>query len=143
MEYFNVARAEIYGVISFYPQLRITEPGKYIIKLCYGTACFVKGAPIINDKIYDKYHIKPGDTDAEKPAYFASAVTDIRCDPDRDGYCPTASEVSAGSAPCPKPNIRIIEVKTETTSCDAATGCSRSTIPAATVSPSTTPAIAQ
>tara|TARA_B100000686_G_scaffold325718_1_gene382781 strand:+ start:2197 stop:2721 length:525 start_codon:yes stop_codon:yes gene_type:complete len=66
MVFFNVARAEIYGVISFYPQLRITEPGKYIIKLCYGTACFVKGATIINDKIHDRYHIKPGETDAEK-----------------------------------------------------------------------------
>jgi len=66
MEYFGVSRAEIYGVISFYPQLRITEPGKYIIKLCYGTACFVKGAPIISDKIHDKYHIKPGDTDESK-----------------------------------------------------------------------------
>ena len=66
MEFFNVARAEIYGVISFYPQLRITEPGKYIIKLCYGTACFVKGAPIIGDKINEKYHIKPGETDDSK-----------------------------------------------------------------------------
>ena len=66
MEFFNIARAEIYGVISFYPQLRITEPGKYIIKLCYGTACFVKGAPIINEKIGDKYHIKPGETDKSK-----------------------------------------------------------------------------
>ena len=66
MEYFGVSRAEIYGVISFYPQLRITEPGKDIIKLCYGTACFVKGAPIISDKIHEKYHIKPGDTDESK-----------------------------------------------------------------------------
>ena len=66
MDYFVVSRAEIYGVISFYPQLRITEPGKYIIKLCYGTACFVKGAPIISDKIHEKYHIKPGDTDKSK-----------------------------------------------------------------------------
>ena len=66
MEFFGVSRAEVYGVISFYPQLRITEPGKYIIKLCYGTACFVKGATIINDKIYEKYHIKPGDTDDTK-----------------------------------------------------------------------------
>ena len=31
MEFFGVSRAEVYGVISFYPQLRITEPGKYII----------------------------------------------------------------------------------------------------------------
>ena len=56
MEFFGISRAEIYGVISFYPQLRITEPGKYIIKLCYGTACFVKGATIINDKIHEKYN---------------------------------------------------------------------------------------
>ena len=66
MEFFNVSRAEIYGVISFYPQLMIVEPGKYIIKLCYGTACFVKGADIISDKIHEKYHIKPGETDDGK-----------------------------------------------------------------------------
>jgi NADH:ubiquinone oxidoreductase subunit E len=66
MEQFNVSRAELYGVISFYPQLLITEPGKYIIKLCYGTACFVKGAPIIGDKINDCYHIRPGETDSKK-----------------------------------------------------------------------------
>lgn len=62
----RIARAEIYGVISFYPQLRTTEPGKYIIKLCYGTACFVKGAEIIANKIHEKYHIGPGETDKSK-----------------------------------------------------------------------------
>jgi len=66
MEALNVSRAELYGVISFYPQLLITEPGKYIIKLCYGTACFVKGAPIIGDKIQEKYHIGAGETDGSK-----------------------------------------------------------------------------
>ena len=66
MEFLNISRAEIYGVISFYPQLLITEPGKHIIKLCYGTACFVKGAAIINDKIHDRYHIRPGETDDSK-----------------------------------------------------------------------------
>lgn len=66
MERLNISRAELYGVISFYPQLLITEPGKYIIKLCYGTACYVKGAPIISDKINDCYHIGPGDTDKSK-----------------------------------------------------------------------------
>ena len=38
MEALELTRAEIFGVISFYPGLLITEPGKYIIKLCYGTA---------------------------------------------------------------------------------------------------------
>ncbi len=87
-----------------------------------------------------------GVTDAEKPAYFAPpvtdtgptpAVTEIRCDPDTDGYCPSESEVAAGTAasadaaepgaPPPAPTIRIVEVKTATTSCDAATGCTPST----------------
>ena len=62
-EFLNITRAEIYGVISFYPVLLTTEPGKYIIKLCYGTACFVKGAPIIGDKMHECYHIRPGETD--------------------------------------------------------------------------------
>jgi NADH:ubiquinone oxidoreductase subunit E len=66
MDALNISKAEIYGVISFYPQMRISEPGKYIIKLCYGTACFVKGAPIIGDKINDCYHIRPGQTDDSK-----------------------------------------------------------------------------
>ena len=72
----KISRAEIFGVISFYPQLMITEPGKYIIKLCYGTACFVKGAEIIANKINDKYHIGPGDTDKTKlyTLQFASCL---------------------------------------------------------------------
>ena len=65
-EFLNVTRAEIYGVISFYPSLLTTEPGKYIIKLCYGTACFVKGAPMIGDKMHECYHIRPGETDSTK-----------------------------------------------------------------------------
>jgi len=66
METLELTRAEIFGVISFYPGLLVTEPGKYIIKLCYGTACFVKGANIIANRIHENYHIHPGDTDETK-----------------------------------------------------------------------------
>ena len=66
MKEMNVTRAEIYGVISFYPQFRKTEPGKHIIRLCYGTACFVKGAPIIAEKLKEKYHMGNGETDPSK-----------------------------------------------------------------------------
>ena len=62
----RVTRAEIYGVISFYPQFRMTEPGKYVYRLCYGTACFVKGAPIIAQKLKEKYHMSNGETDPSK-----------------------------------------------------------------------------
>jgi len=66
MRKFNITRAEIFGVISFYPQLMITEPGKYIFRLCYGTSCFVNGANIIADRFFEEYHIRPGETDKNK-----------------------------------------------------------------------------
>jgi NADH-quinone oxidoreductase subunit E/NADP-reducing hydrogenase subunit HndA len=62
----GATKAQVYGVITFYPQFRVEEPGRFIVKLCFGTACFVKGAPIIAQKIKDKYHIGPGQTDAKK-----------------------------------------------------------------------------
>ena len=61
-----LTKAQIYGIISFYPQLLVTEPGKYIVKVCTGTACFVKGSNLICDRIDEKYHIKVGETDAKK-----------------------------------------------------------------------------
>ena len=66
MEALEITRAEIFGVISFYPGLLTTEPGKYIIKLCFGTACFVKGANMIEDRIHECYHIRAGETDETK-----------------------------------------------------------------------------
>ncbi|MFQ5673729.1 MAG: NAD(P)H-dependent oxidoreductase subunit E [Nitrospinales bacterium] len=66
MEELGISKAQVYGIISFYPQLLITEPGKYIVKVCTGTACFVKGASIICNKIDEKYHVKVGETDATK-----------------------------------------------------------------------------
>jgi NADH:ubiquinone oxidoreductase subunit E len=66
MKELKITRAEIFGVISFYHQFRLTEPGKYIYKLCYGTACFVKGAPIIADKLKEKYNMGQGETDETK-----------------------------------------------------------------------------
>ena len=66
MEDLGFTRAEIFGVISFYPGFMITEPGKYILKVCMGTACFVKGADLICEKIDEKYHIKVGETDGNK-----------------------------------------------------------------------------
>lgn len=65
-EELNLSKAELYGVISFYPQYRTEEPGKYIFKLCYGTACFVKGAPIIADKLKEKFSMGKGQTDPSK-----------------------------------------------------------------------------
>ena len=40
----GVSVAEIYGVVTFYSFFSLTPKGKYVIGVCLGTACYVKGA---------------------------------------------------------------------------------------------------
>ena len=54
--------AEIYGVVTFYSFFSLTPKGKYVIGVCMGTACYVKGAGQIIDKFSEVLKIKPGET---------------------------------------------------------------------------------
>lgn len=47
----GVPLSEIYGIASFYAQFTLNPKGKYQISACLGTACYVKGAGDILDKI--------------------------------------------------------------------------------------------
>ena len=39
----DVPLAKIYGVVTFYHFFKSTKPGKHVISLCMGTACYLKG----------------------------------------------------------------------------------------------------
>jgi len=54
--------SDFYGVATFYSQFRFTPLGKYVIKLCNGTACFVSGADLLYDTLCDFLKIKEGET---------------------------------------------------------------------------------
>ena len=54
--------AEIYGVVTFYSFFSLTPKGKYIIGVCLGTACYVKGSQLVLDKFCELLGIKPGQT---------------------------------------------------------------------------------
>ena len=41
----------LYGVSTFYAQFRHQPVGKHIIRICHGTACHVKGSPLVEDAI--------------------------------------------------------------------------------------------
>lgn len=58
----NTSPAEIYGVATFYKQFRFTPMGKYVIKVCHGTACHVGGANILDTMLENKLGIKVGET---------------------------------------------------------------------------------
>ncbi len=53
----GIPAADIYGVVTFYAQFRTKPLGKYIIKVCNGTACHVNGAKQISDTITDELNI--------------------------------------------------------------------------------------
>lgn len=50
----NMPVAEVYGVATFYAHFSLEAKGKYIIKVCDGTACHVKGSSKLLDTLYSK-----------------------------------------------------------------------------------------
>lgn len=64
-EKLNVPLAEIYGVVTFYSQFTLEPVGDYLIGVCLGTACYVRGAQAIVDKIGSDLNLKVGATSAD------------------------------------------------------------------------------
>ena len=61
----GISVAEIYGVVTFYSFFSLTPKGKYVIGVCLGTACYVKGAQQVLDKFSEIIGVKPGETSAD------------------------------------------------------------------------------
>jgi NADH:ubiquinone oxidoreductase subunit E len=58
----QVPAAKVAGVASFYHFFRLLPRGKFMINVCLGTACYVKGADRIADKFIEELGIKWGET---------------------------------------------------------------------------------
>jgi NADH:ubiquinone oxidoreductase subunit E len=54
-----IPATKTYGVVSFYNYFTMVPKGKYIIRVCTGTACFVKGANMILDAFDRKFGLQP------------------------------------------------------------------------------------
>lgn len=61
-ERLNVYPSQIYGVLTFYAQFHLKPRGRFIIRVCVGTACHVQGAPRIVESFFDKLHIGHAET---------------------------------------------------------------------------------
>ncbi len=53
----DIPLEKIYGVATFYAQFSLSPKGKYNISVCLGTACYVKGAGELMDKLSEKLGI--------------------------------------------------------------------------------------
>ncbi len=61
-EKLRVPMAEIYGVVTFYSQFTLEPKGEFLIGVCLGTACYVRGAQQLIDKISELTGVGVGKT---------------------------------------------------------------------------------
>ena len=74
-ERLDVPVSEIYGVATFYALFSLTPKGEYVISVCTGTACYVKGAQLVLDEVKNQLGIGSGET--TKDGKFS--IQDTRC----------------------------------------------------------------
>jgi len=58
----DIPLSQVYGVATFYAQFHLKPRGRNIIRVCLGTACHVRGANKILEKVQDHLKIKSGET---------------------------------------------------------------------------------
>lgn len=61
----GVSAAEVYGVVTFYTQFTTEPKGKHVINVCMGTACYVKGAQALIDRVTELTGAKVNGTSAD------------------------------------------------------------------------------
>ena len=67
--------SKVYGVVTFYSYFRMEPKGQYVISVCLGTACFVRGSGKILEKVEEILKIKNGETTYDGKF----SLTTLRC----------------------------------------------------------------
>ena len=96
----DIPVSDIYGVVTFYSFFSLKPKGKYIIGVCIGTACYVKGSQNVLDKFGEILNIKVGETTAD--GLFT--LDGLRC----IGACGIAPAISINGKVYPK--VQLSEV---------------------------------
>jgi NADH:ubiquinone oxidoreductase subunit E len=65
-EKLGVPLIQVYGVASFYDAFHLTPRGKHLIRVCLGTACYLKGSPRVLEAVGKELGIKDGETSADR-----------------------------------------------------------------------------
>lgn len=56
----GISTEKVYSVATFYSQFTFSPKGKYAISVCLGTACYVKGAGELYEKLKEKLGVEAG-----------------------------------------------------------------------------------
>jgi NADH:ubiquinone oxidoreductase subunit E len=74
----GVKESLIYSVATFYKTISLEPRGKYIVNVCTGTACHVRGAEKITEALQNRLNIKEGQT-TDDGLFTLEAVRCIGC----------------------------------------------------------------
>ena len=58
----GISTAKVYSVATFYENFSLEPKGAYVIGVCTGTACYVKGAQAVLEKVENELNIPTGKT---------------------------------------------------------------------------------
>ena len=58
----NIPGSTIYGVVTFYSYFSMVPKGRHLIKVCMGTACYVRGIGEVLNRIKSLYNLEVGNT---------------------------------------------------------------------------------
>jgi NADH:ubiquinone oxidoreductase subunit E len=85
----NLPPSDVYGVASFYALFSMQPKGRHTIKMCLGTACYVKGIKEVMNRIENQYDVKEGGTTEDR----RFSLEGVRC----LGACGLAPVMVVGS----------------------------------------------
>ncbi len=71
----DIPLARIYEVLTFYNYFKLESPGKYVVSVCTGTACHLKGAGKLVEEFRAQLGIKEGETTGDGMFHLQS----VRC----------------------------------------------------------------
>lgn len=62
----NLARSDVFGVASFYALFSFEPKGRHTVKVCTGTACYVKGIKEVMARICNQFGLEEGGTSTDR-----------------------------------------------------------------------------
>jgi NADH:ubiquinone oxidoreductase subunit E len=62
----NLPLSRVYGVVTFYSFFTMTPRGKYTVRVCLGTACYVRGGKAIAEALKKEFGIQDGETTPDR-----------------------------------------------------------------------------
>jgi len=71
----KVPLIQVYGVASFYDAFHLTPQGENLVRVCLGTACYLKGGSRVLESVEKELGIRDGETTSD----LKFSVQSVRC----------------------------------------------------------------